>query len=172
VKKWVTPSTIGCFFGLFLLLGAAYAYHWHGYQKTQVQPIAFNHTLHSNKLNLHCTYCHIYTEKENQAGIPQSQMCMECHKDIKLESLEIQRLHQYWKQSQPIPWMRIYRLPDFVSFSHKRHGEKGVECIECHGNVSWMHEMRQIASLQEDWCIACHTSRGTPQDCSTCHKLP
>ncbi|MDB5821002.1 MAG: cytochrome, partial [Rhizobacter sp.] len=56
----------------------------------------------------------------------------------------------------PIEWNRVHRLPAFVYFDHSIHVAKGVACMECHGQVDQMPLMQRVASLQMQWCIACH----------------
>jgi len=58
--------------------------------------------------------------------------------------------------SHPIEWIKVHDLPDFVYFNHSIHVNKGVGCSTCHGQVDRMPLVRQIASLQMEWCIACH----------------
>ncbi|HXM75190.1 MAG TPA: cytochrome c3 family protein, partial [Thermoanaerobaculia bacterium] len=57
---------------------------------------------------------------------------------------------------QPIPWVRVHRLPDFVYFNHAIHVNKGVGCETCHGRVDQMPLVRQASRLQMSWCLECH----------------
>jgi len=56
----------------------------------------------------------------------------------------------------PLEWTRIHDLPDFVYFNHSVHVAKGIGCVTCHGQVDRMPLMFQNASLQMEWCLACH----------------
>lgn len=46
------------------------------------QPIAFSHRLHSGELQISCLYCHSGAEKSRHAGIPATNVCMNCHKSV------------------------------------------------------------------------------------------
>jgi hypothetical protein len=90
----------------------------------------------------------------------------------------------------PIPWNKVHDLPDYVNFTHKRHIRGGLDCTECHGQVSLLGQepdriMIRETSLQMGWCIDCHGThpsidknygdkadlrRAELKDCWTCHK--
>jgi hypothetical protein len=61
-----------------------------------------------------------------------------------------------FQTGQPLEWTRIHDLPDFVYFNHSIHVAKGIGCETCHGRVDKMPLMYQSASLQMEWCLACH----------------
>lgn len=44
-----------------------------------VQPIAFSHHTHAGTLSIACQYCHTGAETSRHAGIPASNVCMNCH---------------------------------------------------------------------------------------------
>jgi len=83
------------------------------------------------------------------------------------------------RQVQPIQWVRVHNLPDFVAFDHRPHVIAGVACQSCHGPIEGMDRVRQFATLTMGWCVDCHrTSGGTrlagrpvdpSLDCGTCH---
>lgn len=56
----------------------------------------------------------------------------------------------------PISWLRVHALPDYVYFDHSIHIAKGVGCTTCHGKVDEMSLMRQAAPMTMGWCIDCH----------------
>ena len=64
---------------------------------------------------------------------------------------------RYTGESNPVEWVRIHNLPDFVYFNHSQHySVAGVECQTCHGPVEEMEVMYQYAPLTMGWCINCH----------------
>ena len=134
------------------------------------QPIAFSHRLHAGEKNIDCQYCHAAARRSISAGLPSVERCWGCHQFIATRRPEIRKLADYWQKQQPIPWIRIHRLPDFTYFSHKRHVSVGVRCQECHGPVETMDVVYQFSSLEMGWCLQCHQQRKAPLDCATCHK--
>lgn len=140
-----------------------------------VQPIAFSHKTHAGTYGLACLYCHAYADRSIVAGVPPVQTCFGCHKIISgYDRPEIQpaiaKIVDYWRRQEPIPWIKVYDLPDFVYFSHKRHVKKGMACQNCHGQVQEMDQVRRVASLEMGWCLDCHRRRGVERDCALCHK--
>lgn len=64
---------------------------------------------------------------------------------------------RYTGETQPVEWVRIHNLPDFVYFNHSQHvSVAGIECQTCHGPVEEMEIMYQHESLTMGWCINCH----------------
>ena len=57
---------------------------------------------------------------------------------------------------QPIPWVRVHDLPDFVYFNHAGHIQSGVGCVSCHGRVDRMEVVEQVKPLTMGWCLDCH----------------
>ncbi len=46
------------------------------------QPIKFSHVTHVKQNGIDCKYCHSTAEKSRHAGIPSSNVCMNCHKAV------------------------------------------------------------------------------------------
>ena len=65
----------------------------------------------------------------------------------------------------------VYKVPDFVFFSHAVHGQAGIECQSCHGPVATRSVLRKEVSTSMRTCIECHRVRKAPTDCSRCHEL-
>ena len=88
----------------------------------------------------------------------------------------VKQLFEYWKKKEPIPWARVYYLPQFAQFNHKSHIRAGVDCQTCHGPVQEMDVVSLNQDLKMNWCIDCHRDTGktaklasAPTDCTTCH---
>ena len=63
----------------------------------------------------------------------------------------------YTGETEPVKWVRIHNLPDFVYFNHSQHvSVAGVDCQKCHGPVEEMEILYQYSSLTMGWCIDCH----------------
>ena len=132
------------------------------------QPIPFSHKLHAGDDAIPCLFCHRDADKSPVAGIPTVATCMKtCHP---LMRLEIQQLKGYWDKKQPIPWVRVYRVPDFVYFPHMMHIRAGLTCTACHGEVAAMAQIVRSVKIEMGWCLNCHRQHKASIDCWTCHK--
>jgi hypothetical protein len=131
------------------------------------QPIPFNHRFHVTELQMECEYCHIGTESSQVAVMPPVSTCMGCHRIIGNNLEPIQRLRGYWDSEQPVPWTRVYKLPEFVQFPHQPHIRNQLECDECHGKVEEMDRVYQFTSLRMGWCLDCHWGEGEDTDVAT-----
>ncbi len=151
------------------------------------QPIAYSHKLHAGELQINCEYCHSGARRSIHAGVPETNTCMNCHKNISTKDRpELEKLVEYYESGKPIPWQKVHDLPDFVYFSHKRHVRGGVSCQECHGEVQeTMTVAQRVNTLEMGWCLDCHRDhpkvdenygasaelrRAELKDCLTCHK--
>jgi len=171
---------------LFLLMSAYFVYGYlmqigvdQDYEP--VQPIHYSHRIHAGSNGINCKYCHSAARVSKNAGIPSLNVCMNCHKNINEVSDttatpeyskafydgEIQKLYtavgwdaanqKYTGNTQPVKWVRIHNLPDFVYFNHSQHVTvAGIECQTCHGPVQTYEIQKQFAPLTMGWCINCH----------------
>ncbi|MFT5234283.1 MAG: hypothetical protein ACI9UK_000883 [Candidatus Krumholzibacteriia bacterium] len=120
------------------------------------QPVAYSHALHAGDLAIDCRYCHIGVETTAKAVIPPTSTCMNCHSTIKTESAALAIVRESAATGEPIPWVRIHDLPDFVYFNHAGHIQSGVGCVSCHGRVDRMTVVEQAEPLNMGWCLSCH----------------
>lgn len=133
------------------------------------QPIDFSHKIHTGDNEIPCRYCHIYARRSKVSGLPSIERCMGCHKSIRRDRPEIKKLTRYWENKEPISWVKVYDVPDYVYFTHKRHIKAGMKCQECHGDVQDMAKIEKVNSLTMGWCLGCHKERNGPIDCWECH---
>ena len=162
-------------YGYFMQVGVDQGY-------MPIQPIHYSHKIHAGANQIECKYCHSSARVSKHSGIPSLNVCMNCHQNIAeyngeedLENgytkdfytKEIKKLYaavgwdeenqRYTGESQPVKWVRIHNLPDFVYFNHAQHVQVGeIECQKCHGPVEEMEIMYQHSSLTMGWCINCH----------------
>jgi hypothetical protein len=120
------------------------------------QPIPFSHAHHVGGEGFDCRYCHTSVENSSFAGLPPTQICMNCHSQIFRTSPTLEPVRASYRTDQSIRWTRVHDLPDFVYFNHSIHVAKGVGCESCHGRVDKMPLMWQNASLRMEWCLSCH----------------
>lgn len=129
------------------------------------QPIKFSHKIHATDIQIPCEYCHIYARRSLVSGVPPVQICMGCHQLVGTQLAEVQKLKEYWDKKEPIPWVKIHDVPDFVRYPHFRHVRarneifpNGVPCQRCHGPIETMHV---VEKFNPDfglmgWCMECH----------------
>jgi len=174
-------------FILLLLSSAYFAYGYmmqigvdQGYMP--VQPIHYSHKIHAGANQIECQYCHSSARISKHSGIPSLNVCMNCHENIAdyngeedLEkgytkdfyTNEIKKLYKavgwdeetqsYTGDTEPVKWVRIHNLPDFVYFNHSQHvSVAGIDCQKCHGPVEEMEILYQYSPLTMGWCIDCH----------------
>ncbi|QSQ23421.1 cytochrome c3 family protein [Pyxidicoccus parkwayensis] len=120
------------------------------------QPIEFDHRHHAGDEQIDCRYCHWTVEKAPSAGIPSTTVCMSCHAQVWNKSPYLTEVRKAFFSDQPIPWVRVHNLPDFVYFNHSIHVNKGVGCATCHGRIDQMGAVEQHAPLTMAWCLDCH----------------
>jgi len=159
------------------------------------QPIFFSHLIHAGSFQIPCQHCHADARRSEYAGLPSVDRCMGCHKIIGAQdNPEIRKIHDYWNRREPIPWVRVFKVPEFTYFPHKPHVRAGVACQTCHGPVERMrlvgartganivNDLQHLVGLRPGppplsmgWCIDCHrqqnATKGTraPLDCISCH---
>ncbi|WP_410006311.1 c-type cytochrome [Aequorivita nionensis] len=186
-KAFVQNQFLVLVVSIFMILAAGYfAYGYlmqvgvdQGY--APVQPIHYSHKIHAGDNQIDCNYCHSSARKSKTSGIPSLNVCMNCHKNIsevapetateeyskEFYDGEIAKLYkavgwdaanqQYTGKTEPVKWVRIHNLPDFVYFNHSQHVTvAGVACQTCHGEIQTMEVVEQFAPLTMGWCINCH----------------
>jgi hypothetical protein len=134
------------------------------------QPVAFSHKQHVQQ-QLECSVCHPTFSTGELAQIPDAADCLNCHQTTKKESPAIQKLFSYQKANRPVPWNRLYKLPDFVFFSHQKHVGANVECQTCHGQVQSRDVLWQEREITMEACVSCHKLRNASVDCNACHVM-
>jgi hypothetical protein len=154
---------------LLLFIGAVFLAN-SGRAKGEKQPIAFSHKIHAGDNKIACEYCHSYARRAGVAGIPTVQRCMGCHKITAADKPEVQKLQKYWNQKQPIQWVKVTSMPDYVYFEHAPHIRSNIRCQTCHGPVETMEQTEEIDALIMSRCLACHRTEKASIDCVTCHR--
>jgi hypothetical protein len=120
------------------------------------QPVPFSHDHHVSGLGLDCRYCHTSVEKSASAGLPSTEICMNCHSQIWRDSPLLEPVRESFRTGQPLHWTRVNNVADYVYFNHSIHVAKGIGCESCHGRVDRMPLMRKVVSMHMEWCLECH----------------
>ena len=146
-------------------LGYAFSNVRQGYEPRQ--PIAFSHrrmagapVMQTNEkgeqvnvggFGIPCVYCHTMPYKGRHSTLPSTAVCMNCHSTVGLNREWVLKMKAFWDRGEPIPWVKVHDLPDFVYFDHSAHlnaknadgtsklplvdaaGQPMVACQNCHG---------------------------------------
>jgi hypothetical protein len=131
------------------------------------QPIPFSHKQHATVI-ASCTDCHKAATTDIRAGIPLAAQCVTCHKQPSTPAL---KALQDFATAGEVPWRRVVRVPDYVTFSHKTHlAAKDTTCDWCHGKVQEMTATQKVYDMSMAACILCHKQRNAPESCDTSHE--
>jgi len=137
---------------------------------TKPQPVAFSHKLHVH-LGLTCKGCHEMPSPGRDMTYPVVSKCMQCHAVIMTDNPAVQKLAKYFKEEKPVPWVQVYKVPDFVFFSHSIHNKRAeIVCETCHGPVAERDVITKEKSTSMGACMDCHVERRAPTGCGTCHN--
>ena len=142
--------------GLTILLNTNRLHYTTDVQVAKKQPVPFSHKHHVTGVGLDCRYCHTSVEESSFANIPPVETCMTCHSQIWTESPLLEPIRESYRTGNPIEWVRVHDLPDFVYFNHSIHVHKGIGCQTCHGQVDQMPLMWKVNTLNMEWCLECH----------------
>jgi len=185
-------------------LGYAFSNVRQGYAPRQ--PIAFSHkrmagapVLQTNErgeavnvggFGIPCVYCHTMPYKGRHSTLPSTAVCMNCHSTVGLNKEWVLKMKEYWDRGEPIPWVKVHDLPDFVYFDHSVHlnardahgnlklpaqdaqGQPMPQCQTCHGKVQEMDIVSVQHPFNMQWCLNCHRKPEikASTDCITCHR--
>jgi hypothetical protein len=160
--NWAILTITGVFITWILAVNAIALGRAKGF--APAQPIKFSHYVHAGQNKTDCNYCHYTAKTSKTAGIPAGSICYNCHflvrNGTRSGATEIAKIIAHLEQKKAVEWVRIYKLPDFVFFSHEQHVSAGqINCEACHGNVKEMNRLYQVADLSMGWCIDCHKTR-------------
>jgi hypothetical protein len=170
------------------------------------QPIAFSHKrmagtpvwrvadngdrVNDGGFGIPCVYCHTMPYKSRHSTLPSTAVCMNCHSTVGLNREWVLKMKEYWDRGEPIPWVKVHDLPDFVYFDHSAHlnaknelgvgklpvtdanGQPMVVCQNCHGDVAAMDIVAVQHPFNMQWCLNCHRKpeMKASTDCVTCHR--
>jgi len=159
------------------------------------QPIFFQHTrmagmpnwttdangreVNRGGFDIPCRYCHTMPYKGRHSTLPSTDICMNCHSTVGQDKEWVLVLNGYWERSEPIPWVKVHDLPDFVYYDHSAHlnavddkGKLKLDCVDCHLDVE-NHEVVAVqTAFNMGWCLDCHRKpdMATSTDCVVCHR--
>jgi formate-dependent nitrite reductase cytochrome c552 subunit len=142
---------------------------WHP-PPAPVQPVSFSHYQHI-ALGLTCLECHVNPGAGKLMTYPVTALCSSCHDSIPADRSALQKLAAFAASGQPIPWVRVYQLPDYVYWQHASHLQADVQCVDCHGPVADRDVTAQETNIVTmKGCTTCHDKRQVLTDCGDCHE--
>jgi hypothetical protein len=118
--------------------------------------VAFPHSVHVTQLGLDCRYCHNGVEKSWYSNVPATSVCLNCHNQVLKDDPRLAVVRDSAASGRPIEWVQIHKLPDYVYFNHSVHVNRGVSCVECHGQINHMDEVYHAKPLSMTFCLNCH----------------
>ena len=137
-----------------------------------------------------CLTCHTMPYKGRHSTVPSTAVCMNCHSTVGLNREWVLKMKDYFDRGEPIPWVKVHDLPDFVYYDHSAHllakSEKGEwkipradaqgspiqPCEACHGKVQEMDIVSVQTPFNMQWCLDCHRKpeMKASTDCVACHR--
>ena len=157
-----------------------------------VQPIAYSHLLHAGELGISCLHCHTGAEKGRTAGIPSTNVCMNCHKHVTAPILSVRAEDERAaKENRPprriiSPELRkLYAtagLDDELKPDSSRSAS-GVEWVRVHSLPSFVYFNHSAHVNAGVLCQTCHGNVETMErvrqvsslsmgSCVNCHRDP
>lgn len=165
--KWTNQLPVKIIAGALILATTGTAGVWYyftpkytrvGYQP--IQPVPFSHSVHAGQLGIDCRYCHDAVEQSWYSNIPAAETCMKCHNQILPTDSRLALVRESAQTGKAIPWVQIHKTPDYVYFNHSVHVNRGVSCVECHGQVNEMDEVYHAKPFSMTFCLDCHRNPG------------
>ncbi len=144
-----------------------------GFGGRVVQPIQFNHQKHTRGAGIDCSTCHQYYADHQHSGLPELATCMTCHQQPVTKSAEERKLIALAASPQPPAFRKLFRLPDHVYYSHRRHVTVArLTCETCHGAIadSTAPPPRPLVRITMATCVGYHTRQSVQIDCTACHR--
>lgn len=152
------------------LLAATLAFQQDSSRTAPTQPLPYSHKTHL-ALGLKCADCHTNPEPGDRMEFPATSKCMACHTTIAKDKPAIQKLAEFAKSKQPIPWARVYTVSAAVYWNHRSHLEANVKCETCHGPVAQMDVMANVTNVTTmAGCVECHQQMKAGTGCAFCHE--
>jgi len=147
-------------------------------QTSPEQPIQFPHDRHLG-FGIQCLYCHPGASRGAVAGLPTQTKCWGCHQQLEITKTSelLKPLVAAVEKNEPIQWVPVAIVPDFVQYNHRPHIAAGLNCENCHGDLSTLTIYENPQVLNMGWCLDCHVEKAGDDheklikltDCGTCH---
>ena len=96
-----------------------------------IQPIDFSHRLHAGEMEVSCQYCHYGASQSRHAGIPATNVCMNCHKNVSTTRddlrLEEEQATAEGRDMKPLTSLEIIKIYSAMGYDPQGNPVKGKE---------------------------------------------
>jgi len=167
-KIFTIYLSIGVFLALLMFISAYYqnfkfSGNHEGYEP--VQPISFSHRLHAGELGVDCLFCHFGAAKSKHAGIPPTNVCLNCHKFITAPFVNVKAENDSADAQQRKPNLivsgEIKKIYDAMGLNNERLKDETkhpmpIEWLKVHNLPDFVyfdHRPHVAAGVQ---CQTCH----------------
>ena len=167
MKKQLKLITLLILVGGLLVIFSNSTFRMPGNQQNYepIQPIDFSHRLHAGEMEVPCQYCHYGASQSRHAGIPATNVCMNCHKyvsatrdDLRLEEEQASVEGRDMKPLTSLEIIKIYSAMGYDPQGNPVEGKAGksVEWVKVHNIpdfVFFSHKPHIAAGVD---CTDCH----------------
>ena len=176
-RGWLHRAFAAILLALLLLVLIIVLQRQAAAESTADEMIKFNHQKHV-AAGAQCIFCHPGVLNGPVAALPSLAKCMGCHQNVQVSGEEgqvgVEVLKKHWEEEIPLRWEKTHDQPDFVYFTHRPHIVAGVNCENCHGDVSQKTVARPAYRINMGFCLHCHRQQPTEKlsrltACITCH---
>jgi hypothetical protein len=153
------------------ILASGTAYSVRNWRNRVAQPIQFNHRKHTAQME--CSACHTYYSQGAHSGLPDESICSICHATPLTKSPEEAKLRKILADGKPLVFSKLFHLPDYVYYSHRRHVVLGkLECVQCHDRIANTEAppSQPLVKITMTYCVQCHEKSKVTTDCKSCHR--
>jgi hypothetical protein len=132
---------------------------------TPEQPVQYSHRVHAGELSVDCLYCHSSARNSRHAGIPQTTLCMNCHKTVTsgFDAKREEELAAEAEGREPVPVFsdEIRKIYDALALDDNAQRIPGkqpspIEWVKVHNMPDFVYFDHRV-----------HVARGLA--CQTCH---
>jgi hypothetical protein len=130
-----------------------------------IQPIAYSHRVHAGELGIACLHCHSAAEKGKHAGIPSTNVCMNCHKNVSAPFLDVKAEDELASKEKRKPRNTISPEIRKIYVAMGLNDELKPDRITTPSPIVWnkVHTLPDFVYFNH----GVHVSAGV--DCQTCH---
>jgi len=129
----------------------------------------FNHKHHVGALEIECSTCHLPAKDGVSMSYPDHATCATCH-DVEDQG----KCNFCHLDSKQFKSFRTQKAFENVSFSHEKHRQKNVDCLDCHIKMDKRVKNNGKAGLPDmGTCLNCHKELKAPvtKNCNFCHPV-